>query len=535
RLAAGPTQARAPILAALGNAPPRCLRRRDSARAKELASAGLLRSSWARRRLLWLGDNAGVPDDQSLAQGVTWWQPRLLRPDAPTANAAILRFDSKHIGEERRFEAEIDARGTLPRQVRLSLHRWGQDKALHSELHALPAGQPETLRWTLPAADVAASAWQLRLHLDDDVPEDNTRVCLRAAPPMTRIIVVEGDPEDGIAQAELWQQALQAFSGRKPRLSRITQAELRAPLLRQAGLLLWANKAAPDSAMAERIAAFVRRGGGLWLAWGGEMHPGEMPAAWRRLLPVTVLGRQEGRHRIRAAAEPSWALFLKNSRIESRALARLRAGARKLLAFDDGKPALAQHRIGRGRVAWLALPLVPSWSDLPYQPGFVPMVGNLVEALRPPSPLHPAAPAPGEAVRLRLPPDLRALDLETPSATRSPQVTGGNRRHTLPGQWDFGPYTLHVQHARGGTQQWHFVLNPPAEESQSIIRPATRRVSARPAGQAHTVPPRTAGAPERLAPWLALLALLALTVEGLYAAYLASVSPSAAPRQRAAR
>jgi hypothetical protein len=54
------------------------------------------------------------------------------------------------------------------------------------------------------------------------------------------------------------------------------------------------------------------------------------------------------------------------------------SAAETLARFDDGRPALVEGRVGRGRVLLLASSPDVLWSDLPLQPVFLPLVQRLV-------------------------------------------------------------------------------------------------------------------------------------------------------------
>ena len=57
------------------------------------------------------------------------------------------------------------------------------------------------------------------------------------------------------------------------------------------------------------------------------------------------------------------------------------SGATVLGRFDDGAPALVEHRVGRGRVLVWTTGMDNLWSDLPVQPVFLPLVHQMVRYL----------------------------------------------------------------------------------------------------------------------------------------------------------
>lgn len=59
----------------------------------------------------------------------------------------------------------------------------------------------------------------------------------------------------------------------------------------------------------------------------------------------------------------------------------LGAGVVSIGRFADGRPALAEVSVGRGRLLVFATDLGREWNDLPVQPAFVPLVGEITRHL----------------------------------------------------------------------------------------------------------------------------------------------------------
>jgi hypothetical protein len=148
----------------------------------------------------------------------------------------------------------------------------------------------------------------------------------------------------------------------------------------------------------ERLAEYVRNGGGLLLAAGPAVTPDliaagfgdEMPRLTPHVAPTrpASLVASDTRH-------PALAVFAERPGAFADArftrLAELRGTDRSevLARFDSGEPALVASQYGKGRVAVLASDLANRWNDLVLQPSFVPLVGELVGwvsgATKPPS------------------------------------------------------------------------------------------------------------------------------------------------------
>ena len=208
------------------------------------------------------------------------------------------------------------------------------------------------------------------------------------------------------------------------------------------------NGAAPGGPAARRLAEFVRQGGGLVVAVPPETAPAPELA---RMLPGRV-GEPRDRTGSGGVAlagvdlsHPVFDVFRaphsgdltapRFYRYRALELARAPAdtGVTVLARFDDGAVALAERRIGRGRVLLWTSSLDRAWTDLPVHPLFVPLLQRLVayaSAYGPPPPARtvgevvdaqglarvgddlPLLALAPDGSRLELPAGKRALSLE---------------------------------------------------------------------------------------------------------------------------
>jgi hypothetical protein len=146
-----------------------------------------------------------------------------------------------------------------------------------------------------------------------------------------------------------------------------------------------------DGGSAERVRAFVEAGGGVLIALGEN---GGWPGSAADMLPGTVgaiedriqgrggrLGYLDYEHPVfEVFAGPrsgdfTGARFYRARRFE------LSDSAVVLARFDDGSPALVEHRVGRGRVMVWTSSLDAFWNDLALQPIYLPFVHRLAEYL----------------------------------------------------------------------------------------------------------------------------------------------------------
>jgi hypothetical protein len=141
---------------------------------------------------------------------------------------------------------------------------------------------------------------------------------------------------------------------------------------------------------ADRLKAFVERGGGLFIALGER-------AAWPASadilpgVPGPPVDRSRGAAARLGALEYGHPLFevFRGPRTGDFASARFygyrsvtpAAGIKTLARFDDGQPALIERRIGTGRVLMWTSTLDTGWSDLALKPVFVPFVHRVIRYL----------------------------------------------------------------------------------------------------------------------------------------------------------
>jgi hypothetical protein len=146
-----------------------------------------------------------------------------------------------------------------------------------------------------------------------------------------------------------------------------------------------------DGGSAERIRTFVEEGGGVLIALGQD---GGWPASAADLLPGVVgpvedrvagrggrLGYLDYEHPVfEVFAGPrsgdfTGARFYRARRLEPTDSAAV------LARFDDGSVALAERRVGRGRVLVWTSSLDAFWNDLALQPVYLPFIHRLAEYL----------------------------------------------------------------------------------------------------------------------------------------------------------
>jgi hypothetical protein len=154
-----------------------------------------------------------------------------------------------------------------------------------------------------------------------------------------------------------------------------------------------ADVPAGSAALAASLRSLVGRGGGM-LVLLGEQGGGTWSRAWRDLLGGTPGGTVEpaaSSGTTFAGLQYDHPVFAPFSAPKSGDLGAARvyryrrfdpdSGATVLARFDDGAPALVEHRVGSGRVLVWTTGMDNLWSDLPVQPVFLPLVHQMVRYL----------------------------------------------------------------------------------------------------------------------------------------------------------
>ena len=165
--------------------------------------------------------------------------------------------------------------------------------------------------------------------------------------------------------------------------------------LQRAAVVILNDVPVPQVA-AERLGAFVARGGGLLVA-AGERAAWPAPgaaAAVADVLPATLaaaVDRTQGSSARLGALEYGNPIFepFKAARTGDFSSARFYSyrsavpvkGAQIVARFDDGAPALVERRVGNGRVLMWTSSLDLQWTDLPLKSVYLPFVHRMATTL----------------------------------------------------------------------------------------------------------------------------------------------------------
>ncbi len=162
-------------------------------------------------------------------------------------------------------------------------------------------------------------------------------------------------------------------------------------------------------AVRARVEEHLARGGGLLIAAGSNIEPGSvslshMPA---RIVSIAA-GESVGlEHSDDSAILPPGPTGLSAVRAHHRLVLEPNPSAEIALRWSDGSAALVLSE--DHRMAMLGTTLDDEWSDLPYRPGFLPLIVRVLRTLAPKGAMPDAPFAPGHAPTLTLPRDTTEL------------------------------------------------------------------------------------------------------------------------------
>ncbi|MDC0713087.1 BatA domain-containing protein [Stigmatella sp. ncwal1] len=234
----------------------------------------------------------------------------------------------------------------------------------------------------------------------DALPEDDRRGFVLPVPRALKALVVNGAPHATRYRDEAFfvEAALSAPGSPVEVSVRDTEAGLREDFSTYDVVLLL-NVPAPGPDEAQRLAAFVEAGGGLFVSMGDRVDPEAYNSRLGALLPRPLrlvrtsaeredpdaetksakLAKMEVEHPLfapftgRAEEGLVGARFYRYMLLEADSPAT--PGASQVLAtYEDGAPAVAVARRGKGRVALFTSTVDRDWSDFSIRTSFLPLM-----------------------------------------------------------------------------------------------------------------------------------------------------------------
>lgn len=219
---------------------------------------------------------------------------------------------------------------------------------------------------------------------------DNRRVFLFGDAPAVRVRMLIGDATDRGAAFFLERAYAALGSGASQRFdveTAVGAEGLQATRPDQTDLAIWVSGTGIDRRQVSALEQFVRDGGRLLVVCGPSLDPRvadvvtrplgltlAMPSEARSTAPGGLMA-DDPRHPLVASLGEA-RVVLGRAQVTRACALDVEAPASLVARFADGRPALAEAQVGRGRLLVLATDLARQWNDLPVLPAFLPLVGE---------------------------------------------------------------------------------------------------------------------------------------------------------------
>lgn len=417
---------------------------------------------------------------------------------------------------------EVRSYGKGSDSVPLKVTRQGKELARTRIVLRDGLGQA-TLHVPLPD-DTDDPAARAVLETSDALAADNERGLLLRTDAAHHTLIVNGDPHPSDARDEvrflMHALRLAPANDAAPFAHRTIDPDvLEHHPLDGVDVIVLANAPCPQPSTTQRLLRFVKNGGGLLIAPGSHF---DVPAC-RSRLKALLPGRPTGKSSEpvtgmlpgpAATHAPGVEAGLQQVETRERLIIDAHSDAQAMLVFPDDLPALLQQRVGKGRVALLATTLDDDWTDLPYRPGYLPLMARAIRGLGsarvlPDRPFHP-----GRTVAIPIPPGARRMEVIGPDGEQHALSVGGSQQLETPFGETHLPGVYRVRTAGASEPLSHaprlaFVVAPPANESDpSAGEPPASSTSQTTAAGAGVRVPRS------LTIWFLLAAAVMALIEG---------------------
>ena len=252
----------------------------------------------------------------------------------------------------------------------------------------IAAGTRAEARFALPEAVAVESGdteITVALDVDDALPGDNVRGAVHRGPRSAPLALVApaGSGPDYLAAAV-------EAAGLPFAVTRMTANAPAAEWPARAALAVLVDPGALSGPLARRVSRVLENGGGVLVSVGPRMErAGALPFLEHVLQRHEPSGPEGSAVVIEDAGHPAAADWWREVRVARSLVPRDAAGGRTILALEDGRPLLVEHRVGSGRLLVLHTALDREWTSLVVRPAFVRFVadalgylGNDLGALR---------------------------------------------------------------------------------------------------------------------------------------------------------
>lgn len=398
------------------------------------------------------------------------------------------------------LQLEVQIAGTSTQsEQELRLRQRGQETQ-RSTVRATEEGGEASV--SIPPGSTDAVV-ELQLDPDDVLPADNVRGVLLGSDTV-HVLLVDGDPHPDPRKREtaFLSHALDVAPriGRSFAVETLDAQDLSESAIIRSDVVVLAN-ATLDEKWLPLIQRFVGGGGSLWITAGDRVNPRAYGSVLRDLLP--------GRYTTTRMEERPLSLTSKTlaeldqAKVRGRnPIAEASLDAVVTARFSDGAAAMLEHRYRSGRVAMLATTIDDAWTDLPYQPVFVPFVLDTLLRLagRTEHTVEPYA-------LVSLPGSTSSQRIQVVTPTGRTVDLAEADRVAFRDTGEIGAYRVLVNGVNGA--RFAFVVHAPAGESDLVSKGAPE-----PQTELDPVTPEASrGVEQPLTPWLLLCAVVLLFVE----------------------
>lgn len=362
--------------------------------ALSLARTAMTRAERPRREVVLVSDlqRAGwTPDEElRLPEGTTFTVVDVGEDTPANAGVTGIDFQRTVVGgrEQVVATARLASRGDKPLDgaaVTLSLD--GREVA--QARASIPANGIATVRLGPVALPSSMARGEVRLAGGDRLAADDVRHFTLGRGRSLGVLLVQ-DPTAAPSRTLYLRRAL-AIPGDPGFRVDLLRDDPTAAALADHAVVILDDVRPPRGDAARRLVEWVRAGGGLVVTlgeraraadWTGELAtlmPGPFGEAVDRMRDGGRLGALDRSHPV---LEPFTAP--RSGNFSAPRFFRYRtivptAGAATVARWDDGSVALAERRLGRGRVLAWGSTFDNVWNDLPLQPVFLPLVRQLVQ------------------------------------------------------------------------------------------------------------------------------------------------------------
>jgi hypothetical protein len=280
------------------------------------------------------------------------------------------------------------------------------DRELASGFLDIPENEFVTKSFIVRFADAGRQQLLVRIP-DDALAADNQRFAVVTVSRSLSALVVNGRPSTTRHKDEIFylREALNPGDLNQSRIHAtiITPERLSVETLQGMDLVFMANVPTLNDEQAEALLAFVEQGGGLFIGAGPAVDVDAYNARLSALLPGQLRGerlagtgtdtRSAGQVAYLSSLDythPAFRVFSDDT-AHSLYIAPVRKyltfdadagrGKQILARFSDNSPALVEVLHGKGRSLLFTSSFSRTWSDIPIQPGFLPLVQELARYL----------------------------------------------------------------------------------------------------------------------------------------------------------